>query len=43
VNETIAQDGDLDQMIWKVPEMIAYLLPYSELAAGMLWLRKSRG
>lgn len=28
------QTGDLDQMIWKVPEMIAYLSDYFELAAG---------
>ncbi|MCV6586755.1 MAG: fumarylacetoacetate hydrolase family protein [Marinibacterium sp.] len=28
------QSGDLDQMIWKVPEIIAYLSEYFELAAG---------
>ena len=34
VNGTQRQDGDLAQMIWKVPEMIAYLSEYFELAAG---------
>ncbi len=34
VNGTITQDGNLNQMIWKVPEMIAYLSEYFELAAG---------
>lgn len=34
VNGTIAQEGDLSQMIWKVPEMIAYLSEYFELTAG---------
>jgi len=34
VNGAIVQTGDLDQMIWKVPEMIAYLSEYFELAAG---------
>ena len=28
------QEGNLAQMIWKVPEMIAYLSDYFELAAG---------
>ena len=28
------QSGDLNQMIWKVPEMISYLSAYFELAAG---------
>jgi len=28
------QDGDLNQMIWKIPEMISYLSEYFELAAG---------
>ena len=36
VNGTIRQDGNLDQMIWKVPEMITYLSDYFELAAGDL-------
>ena len=26
--------GDLNQMIWKVPEMISYLSKYFELTAG---------
>ncbi|WP_417672248.1 fumarylacetoacetate hydrolase family protein [Roseibium sp.] len=34
VNGELKQDGDLNQMIWKVPEMIAYLSEYFELAAG---------
>ena len=34
VNGDLRQDGDLNQMIWKVPEMIAYLSEYFELAAG---------
>ena len=34
INDELRQDGDLDQMIWKVPEMIAYLSRYFELAAG---------
>ena len=36
VNGEIRQKGDLDQMIWKVPEMIAYLSEYFALAAGDL-------
>jgi fumarylpyruvate hydrolase len=34
VNGELRQDGNLNQMIWKVPEMIAYLSEYYELAAG---------
>ncbi len=34
VNGTARQTGDLNQMIWKVPEMISYLSDYFELAAG---------
>jgi len=34
VNGTLRQDADLNQMIWKVPEMISYLSDYFELAAG---------
>ncbi|MDT8856228.1 fumarylacetoacetate hydrolase family protein [Paracoccaceae bacterium Fryx2] len=34
VNGTAKQTGDLNQMIWKVPEMISYLSDYFELAAG---------
>lgn len=34
VNGDVKQEGDLNQMIWKVPEMIAYLSEYFELAAG---------
>lgn len=36
VNGTIRQDGDLRQMIWKVPEMIAYLSRLFTLAPGDL-------
>ncbi|MGV8989309.1 MAG: fumarylacetoacetate hydrolase family protein [Cypionkella sp.] len=34
VNGAVRQEGDLSQMIWKVPEMIAYLSEYFELKAG---------
>lgn len=34
INGETKQEGDLNQMIWKVPEMIAYLSDYFELAAG---------
>ncbi len=34
VNGELRQEGDLNQMIWKVPEMIAYLSEYFELSAG---------
>ncbi|MEM5585419.1 fumarylacetoacetate hydrolase family protein [Roseibium sp. AS2] len=34
VNGDLRQEGDLNQMIWKVPEMISYLSDYFELAAG---------
>ena len=34
VNGVVTQTGDLNQMIWKVPEMISYLSHYFELAAG---------
>jgi fumarylpyruvate hydrolase len=34
VNGTSRQTGDLNQMIWKVPEMISYLSDFFELAAG---------
>ncbi|TBR42822.1 FAA hydrolase family protein [Marinomonas agarivorans] len=36
VNGEPKQQGDLNQMIWKIPEMIAYLSQYYELAAGDL-------
>lgn len=36
VNGEVRQTGDLNQMIWKVPEMIAYLSEYFTLAAGDL-------
>ncbi len=34
VNGALRQEGDLNQMIWKVPEMISYLSRHFELAAG---------
>lgn len=34
VNGNLRQTGDLNQMIWKVPEMIRYLSQHFELAAG---------
>jgi fumarylpyruvate hydrolase len=34
VNGTLKQEGDMNQMIWKVPEMISYLSEYFELQAG---------
>lgn len=34
VNGALKQEGDLNQMIWKVPEMISYLSEYFELKAG---------
>lgn len=34
VNGETRQEADLNQMIWKVPEMISYLSEYFELAAG---------
>ncbi|SLN09765.1 Fumarylpyruvate hydrolase [Roseivivax jejudonensis] len=34
LNGDVKQEGDLNQMIWKVPEMISYLSEYFELAPG---------
>jgi fumarylpyruvate hydrolase len=34
VNGETRQEGDLNQLIWKVPEMVSYLSDYFELAAG---------
>ncbi|MEE4189334.1 MAG: fumarylacetoacetate hydrolase family protein [Roseobacter sp.] len=34
VNGETKQEGDLNQMIWKVPEMISYLSEYYTLAPG---------
>lgn len=34
VNDEVRQEADLNQMIWKVPEMISYLSQYFELATG---------
>jgi fumarylpyruvate hydrolase len=36
INGELRQSGDLDQMIWKVPEMISYLSDYFTLAPGDL-------
>jgi fumarylpyruvate hydrolase len=38
VNGDLRQEGDLSQMIWKLPEIIACLSGYFELAAGDLIL-----
>ncbi len=34
VNGELRQEGDLGQMIWKVPEMIAYLSRFYDIAGG---------
>ena len=34
VNDAVRQQGDISQMIWKVPEMISFLSEYFELAPG---------
>ena len=34
VNGEVKQEGDLNQMNWKVPEMISYLSEYFEMATG---------
>ena len=34
VNDVLKQEGDLNQMIWKVPEMVSYLSDYFELSGG---------
>ena len=34
VNGELRQEGNLDQMIWKVPEIISYLSEYFALAGG---------
>src|SRR5690606_15603981 len=34
VNGELRQEGDLNQLIWKIPEMISYLSDHFELAAG---------
>ena len=36
VDGTARQNGDLNQMIWKVPEQIAYLSRFYDIAAGDL-------
>ncbi|MEH6579808.1 MAG: fumarylacetoacetate hydrolase family protein [Amphritea sp.] len=36
VNDEVRQQGDLNQMLWKVPEMISYLSRFYELAPGDL-------
>jgi fumarylpyruvate hydrolase len=35
-DDELRQEGDLNQMIWKVPEMISYLSDYFTLVAGDL-------
>jgi fumarylpyruvate hydrolase len=34
VNGELRQEGDLNQLIWKIPEMISYLSDYFELKPG---------
>ena len=34
VNGELRQEGNLNQMIWKIPDMIVYLSTYYELAPG---------
>jgi len=34
INGDLRQEGDLGQMIWKVPEMISYLSRFYDIAAG---------
>ena len=34
VNGEVRQQGDINQMIWKIPEMITYLSEYFEVAGG---------
>jgi fumarylpyruvate hydrolase len=34
VNGNLRQEGDLNQLIWKIPEMISYLSEYFELKPG---------
>ncbi len=36
VNDEVRQEGDLNQLIWKVPEVISYLSGLFELSAGDL-------
>lgn len=36
INGEVRQQGDLNQMVWKVPEMIAYLSRFYDIAAGDL-------
>ena len=36
LNGNVVQEGNLDQLIWKVPEMISYLSDFFELHAGDL-------
>ena len=36
VNGKVTQSGDLNQMIWKIPEMVSYLSRFYDIAAGDL-------
>ena len=36
VNDEVRQDGDLDMMIWKIPEQIAILSKFYDIRAGDL-------
>jgi len=43
VNGEVKQSGNLNQMIWKVPELISYLSDYFTLAAGDVILSGTPG
>jgi len=43
VNGEVRQSGNLNQMIWKVPELISYLSDYFTLAAGDVILSGTPG
>ena len=36
VNGEVRQNGDLDMMIWKIPEQIAHLSKFYDISAGDL-------
>jgi fumarylpyruvate hydrolase len=36
VNDEVRQDGDLDMMLWKIPEQIAILSKFYDITAGDL-------
>jgi len=42
VNGELRQNSDIDQMIWSVPEQIAFLTQYYSLEAGDLIMTGTR-